>query len=106
MSEEIKFDHFKNIEELLHHIDIWYKEDDIDYTRWFHLEDLKKVKDYITDLQQENKQLKEKIDKAIEKVKDISFKFTSDKFWYCVVLSTTTDGKELLEILGGSDESN
>lgn len=59
MSEEIKFDHFKNINELLQHIDIWYKEDDIDYTRWFHLEDLKKVKDYIVNLKQENKQLKE-----------------------------------------------
>lgn len=59
MSKELNFDHFKNIEELLEHIDIWYKEDDIDYTRWFHLEDLKKVKDYITNLQQENKQLKE-----------------------------------------------
>ncbi len=65
MNKELKFDHFKNINELLQHIDIWYKEDDIDYTRWFHLEDLKKVKDYITNLQQENKQLKEEIKKYI-----------------------------------------
>ena len=61
MNKELKFDHFKNINELLEHIDIWYKEDDIDYTRWFGLNDLKQLKDYITNIQQENKQLKEKI---------------------------------------------
>ena len=54
-------------------------------------------------LEQENKQLKEKLEKAIEKVKDISFKFATDKSWYCVVLSTTTEGKELLEILGDKE---
>lgn len=68
MNKELKFDHFKNIDELLQHIDIWYKEDDIDYTRWFHLEDLKKVKDYITNLQQENKQLKEELKEANDNI--------------------------------------
>lgn len=55
------------------------------------------------DLAKENKQLKDRINKAIEKVKDISFKFTGDDFWYCVVLSTTYQGQELLEILGDKE---
>ena len=62
MNKELKFDHFKNIEELLQHIDIWYKEDDIDYTRWFGLNDLYTLSNYITNLQQENKQLKEQLE--------------------------------------------
>lgn len=57
MSEEIKFDHFKNINELLEHIDLWYREDDIEYTRWFGLEDLHILKIYITSLQQKVEQL-------------------------------------------------
>ena len=81
--EEIKFDHFKNIDELLEHIDIWYKEDDIDYTRWFHLEDLKKVKDYITNLEQENKQLKEIIHKTIELTNN--FLKTEERGYYQII---------------------
>ena len=59
MSKEINFDHFKNIDELLEHIDIWYKEDDIDYTRWFDLTDLYQLGKYITELRQKNKKLKQ-----------------------------------------------
>lgn len=66
MSKEIKFDHFKDINELLEHIDLWYKEDDIEYTRWFGLEDLHILKIYITYLQQKVEQL-ENIRKEQEK---------------------------------------
>ena len=61
MSEEIKFDHFKDINELLEHIDLWYREDDIEYTRWFGLEDLHILKIYITSLQQKVEQLEKEI---------------------------------------------
>ena len=63
MSEEIKFDHFKDINELLEHIDLWYREDDIEYTRWFGLEDLHILKIYITSLQQKVEQLEKEIDR-------------------------------------------
>ncbi len=65
MSEEIKFDHFKDINELLEHIDLWYREDDIEYTRWFGLTDLYNLKIYITSLQQKVEQL-ENIRKEIK----------------------------------------
>lgn len=66
MSEEIKFDHFKDINDLLKNIDSWYREDDIEYTRWFGLTDLYNLKIYITSLQQKVEQL-ENIRKEITK---------------------------------------
>ena len=63
MSEEIEFDHFKDINELLKHIDLWYREDDIEYTRWFGLTDLYNLKIYITSLQQKVEQLEKEIDR-------------------------------------------
>ena len=39
MNNEIEFDHFKDINDLLKNIDSWYREDDIEYTRWFGLTD-------------------------------------------------------------------
>lgn len=57
MSEEIKFDHFKDINDLLKNIDSWYREDDIEYKRWFGLTDLYKLKIYITSLQEKVEQL-------------------------------------------------
>lgn len=52
----------------------------------------------------EKDELQERIDKAIEKVKDIWFTLSGDKFYTKVVLKDTESGKELLEILG--DEEN
>lgn len=60
---DFNFDHFKDINELLENIDIWFINDDIDYTRWFGLNDLHTLKVYITKLQNENKKLKEDIRK-------------------------------------------
>lgn len=72
MSEEIKFDHFKDINELLKHIDLWYREDDIEYTRWFGLEDLYNLKIYITSLQQKVEQLENIRKEAIEELSYMS----------------------------------
>lgn len=72
MSEEIKFDHFKDINELLEHIDLWYREDDIEYTRWFNLNDLHNLKKYITTLEN-------KINNIIKKCKDKQYE-TNDEW--------------------------
>lgn len=68
MSEEIKFDHFKDINELLKQIDLWYRDDDIEYTRWFGLEDLYNLKIYITFLQQKVEQLEKENQKFFEEL--------------------------------------
>lgn len=72
MSEEIKFDHFEDINELLENIDIWFKEDDVDYTRWFNLNDLHNLKKYITTLEN-------KINNIIKKCKDKQYE-TNDEW--------------------------
>lgn len=82
MTNEIKFDHFKDLEELKRNVDCWIAEDEMYWERWFGLGDIKTLLDYITNLQEENKHLdkvncqlrkkinndiyKSRIDKAIE----------------------------------------
>lgn len=61
---EIKFDHFKNIEELIQHLEMWYAADDyFAYDRYFHLDDARKMGMYIYKQHQEierlNNQIKE-----------------------------------------------
>lgn len=64
--EEVKFDHFKDIEELIKHLEMWYAEDDyFAYERYFHLRDARIMGMFIYELQQQNKKYKEIIDKAI-----------------------------------------
>lgn len=70
--EEYKFDHFKNVNELLANIEIWFKEDDIDYTRWFSLNDLHNLKKYITTLEN-------KINNVIKKCKKKQYE-TNDEW--------------------------
>ena len=60
--EKVEFDHFKNIEELIEHLEMWYAEDDYyAYDRYFGLRDARIMGMYIYQLQQENKQLKEEL---------------------------------------------
>ena len=65
--EEVKFDHFKDIEELIKHLEMWYAEDDyFAYERYFHLRDARIMGMFIYELQQENQKYKEVIDKLKE----------------------------------------
>ena len=66
MNEELKFDHFENIEELLKHIDIWYEEDDVFYTRYFGLNDLHNLGLYINQLQNNWNELKSWLEEEYE----------------------------------------
>ena len=65
--EEVKFDHFKDIEELIKHLEMWYAEDDyFAYERYFHLRDARIMGMFIYELQQENQKYKEVFDKLKE----------------------------------------
>ena len=59
MNDKLEYDHFDNTEELLEHIHFWYIEDDIDYTRWFGLNDLNNLRIYINQLQSNWNSLRE-----------------------------------------------
>ena len=99
MSEEIKFDHFKDINELLEHIDLWYREDDIEYTRWFGLEDLHILKIYITSLQQKVEQLENIRKEAMECIETDSIEINTKEYGNLTVINSD----DLLNILNKGD---
>lgn len=64
--EEYKFDHFKNIDEVMHYFNYWYKEEDVySINRYLSLKDFNYISNKYQELQQENQKYEEVIDKAI-----------------------------------------
>lgn len=58
--EEYKFDHFKNIDEVMHYFNCWYKEEDVySINRYLSLKDFNYISNKYQELQKENKQLKD-----------------------------------------------
>ena len=63
MNDKLKYDHFKNTKELLEHIAVWYRDDDVYFSRWFGLNDLNNLRIYINKLQSNWNSLREYIGK-------------------------------------------
>lgn len=64
MNKEIKTDHFKTLNELLETCKMWIEEEDwYAYNRFFEMQCMEEMYEYIVKLQQENKELHNKIDK-------------------------------------------
>lgn len=62
--EEYKFDHFKNIDEVMYYFNYWYKEGDVySINRYLSLKDFNYISNKYQELQKENKKQKEVIDK-------------------------------------------
>lgn len=60
--EEYKFDHFKNIDEVMHCFNYWYKEEDVySINRYLSLKDFNYISNKYQELQQENQKYKEVI---------------------------------------------
>lgn len=70
--EEYKFDHFKNIDEVMHYFNYWYKEEDVySINRYLSLKDFNYISNKYQELQQENEMLKDNAihnDKVVDKV--------------------------------------
>lgn len=57
--EEYKFDHFKNIDEVMHYFNYWYKEEDVySINRYLSLKDFNYISNKYQELQKENKKIK------------------------------------------------
>ena len=70
--EEYKFDHFKNIDEVMYYFNYWYKEEDVySINRYLSLKDFNYISNKYQELQQENKKQKELIDKAVLELANI-----------------------------------
>lgn len=69
MNDKLKYDHFKNTKELLEHIAVWYRDDDVYFSRWFGLNDLNNLRIYINQLQSNWNSLRELIEQYLENEK-------------------------------------
>lgn len=70
--EEYKFDHFKNIDEVMYYFNYWYKEEDVySINRYLSLKDFNYISNKYQELQKENQKYKEVIDKAILELANI-----------------------------------
>lgn len=69
--EEYKFDHFKNIDEVMYYFNYWYKEEDAySINRYLSLKDFNYISNKYQELQKENKKQKELIDKKSTQQKE------------------------------------
>ena len=84
--EEYKFDHFKNIDEVMYYFNYWYKENDYySIDRYLSLRDFNYISNKYQELQQENRQLKTNWNKLKEIVKsqsDFKLKVRNKEVWF------------------------
>ena len=72
MSKEYKFDHFKNIDEVMHCFNYWYKEEDVySINRYLSLKDFNYISNKYQELQKENEELKEQLHDASIQIQEI-----------------------------------
>ena len=63
--KEYKFDHFKNIDEVMYYLNYWYKEEDVySIYRYLSLKDFNYISNKYQELQQENQKYKKVFDKV------------------------------------------
>ena len=68
--EEYKFDHFKNIDEVMYYFNHWYKEEDVySINRYLSLKDFNYISNKYQELEKENKELKEDISFCLHSIK-------------------------------------
>ncbi len=98
--EEYKFDHFKNIDEVMYYLNYWYKEEDAySINRYLSLKDFNYISNKYQELQKENKQLKDNWNKLKEdliKIRQLTFtKYNKNEWENC--LSFNDDILPLIE---------
>lgn len=70
--EEYKFDHFKNIDEVMHYFNYWYKEEDVySINRYLSLKDFNYISNKYQGLQQENQELKKQLHEASIEIQEM-----------------------------------
>ena len=72
MSKEYKFDHFKNIDEVMHCFNYWYKEEDVySINRYLSLKDFNYISNKYQELQKENEELKRQLHDASIQIQEL-----------------------------------
>lgn len=117
MNKEIKTDHFRTLEDLLENCKMWIREEDYyAYNRYFEMQCMEEMYEYIVELQQENEKLnhykllyqkvKDRNDKAIEYINKNKRIYDVDgtKENMLDEFDILASPKSLLEILKGNNE--
>lgn len=98
--EEYKFDHFKNIDEVMYYLNYWYKEEDVySIDRYLSLKDFNYISNKYQELQRENKRQKEVINKAIEYIETCNPNVELHSEFLDESYLSNYGAKELLDIL-------
>lgn len=70
--EEYKFDHFKNIDEVMYYFNYWYKEEDVySINRYLSLKDFNYISNKYQELQKENEELKRQLHDASIQIQEL-----------------------------------
>lgn len=70
--EEYKFDHFKNIDEVMYYLNYWYKEEDVySINRYLSLKDFNYISNKYQELQKENEELKKQLHDASIQIQEL-----------------------------------
>lgn len=70
--EEYKFDHFKNIDEVMYYFNHWYKEEDVySINRYLSLKDFNYISNKYQELQKENEELKRQLHDASIQIQEL-----------------------------------
>lgn len=70
--EEYKFDHFKNIDEVMYYFNYWYKEEDVySINRYLSLKDFNYISNKYQELQKENEELKQQLQDANIQIQEL-----------------------------------
>lgn len=70
--EEYKFDHFKNIDEVMYYFNYWYKEEDVySINRYLSLKDFNYISNKYQGLQKENQELKRQLHDASIQIQEL-----------------------------------
>lgn len=70
--EEYKFDHFKNIDEVMYCFNYWYKEEDVySINRYLSLKDFNYISNKYQELQKENEELKKQLHDASIQIQEL-----------------------------------
>lgn len=70
--EEYKFDHFKNIDEVMYYFNYWYKEEDVySINRYLSLKDFNYISNKYQELQKENEELKKQLHDASIQIQEL-----------------------------------
>lgn len=98
--EEYKFDHFKNIDEVMYYFNYWYKEEDVySINRYLSLKDFNYISNKYQELLKENQSLKKQLENCYCNRTDCYGRIKDSKQYDSLVQKVENQQKEFISYL-------